>query len=135
MVWESLHLVWARILTCNWFAPCQENKAGKKHPSKYVYMNAVFLYEMPICKRCSGICWFLDSSENKMWCEIMHIFSIYLRLFFYIKVDSGFPDWDLREGVLEATGESLGGQKGEPKGGAIRGRSLVLLCFQQGKSS
>ena len=51
----------------------------------------------------------------------MHIFSIYLRLFFYIKVDSGFPDWDLREGVLEATGESLGGQKGEPKGGAKRG--------------
>ena len=78
----------------------------------------------------------------------MHIFSIYLRLFFYIKVDSGFPDWDLREGVLEATGESLGAQKGEPKGrakrgsqkgepkgGAKRGRSLVLLCFQQGKSS
>ena len=65
----------------------------------------------------------------------MHIFSIYLRLFFYIKVDSGFPDWDLREGVLEATGESLGGQKGEPKGKAKRGRSLVLLCFQQGKSS
>ena len=51
----------------------------------------------------------------------MHIFSIYLRLFFYIKVDSGFPDLDLREGVLEATGESLGGQKGEPKGGAKRG--------------
>ena len=51
----------------------------------------------------------------------MHIFSIYLRLFFYIKVDSGFPDWDLREGVLEATGESLGGQKGDPKGRAKRG--------------
>ena len=55
----------------------------------------------------------------------MHIFSIYLRLFFYIKVDSEFPDWDLREGLLEATveslGESLGGQKGEPKGGAKRG--------------
>ena len=51
----------------------------------------------------------------------MHIFSIYLRLFFYIKVDSGFPDWDLREGVLEATGESLGAQKGEPKGIAKRG--------------
>ena len=51
----------------------------------------------------------------------MHIFSIYLRLFFYIKVDSGFPDWDLREGVLEDTRESLGGQKGEPKGGAKRG--------------
>ena len=51
----------------------------------------------------------------------MHIFSIYLRLFFYIKVDSGFPDWDLREGVLEATGESLGAQKGEPKGRAKRG--------------
>ena len=84
-------------------------------------MNAIFLFEMPICERCSGICWFLDSSENKMWWEIMHIFSIDLILFFYIKVDSGFPDWDLREGVLEATGESLGGQKGEPKGGAKRG--------------
>ena len=51
----------------------------------------------------------------------MHIFSIYLRLFFYIIVDFRFPNWDLREGVLEATGESLGGQKGEPKGRAKRG--------------
>ena len=51
----------------------------------------------------------------------MHIFSIYLRLSFYIKVDSEFPDWDLREGLLEVTGESLGGQKGEPKGGAKKG--------------
>ena len=78
----------------------------------------------------------------------MHIFSIYLRLFFYIKVDSGFPDWDLREGVLEDTRESLGGQKGEPKGWAKRGsqkgelkggakreRARVLHGGQQGKSS
>ena len=65
----------------------------------------------------------------------MHIFSIYLRLFFYIKVDSGFPDIGLREGILKVTGESLRGQKGEPKGGAERGRSLVLLWFQQERVS
>ena len=40
-----------------------------------------------------------------------------LRLFFYIKVDSGFPDIGLREGILKVTGESLGGQMGEQKGG------------------
>ena len=59
----------------------------------------------------------------------MHILSICLRLFFYIKVDSGFPDLGLREGILKVTGESLGGQRGEPKGGAERGRSVPSFAL------
>ena len=104
------------FLTCNSFAHSQNNKADTKHP-QYLSMILVFLCVMTISRRASGGC-----KSEKLKCYEKTCTSFESFIVFDLKVDSGFPD--------RCLGEALKEQKGEPKRGAKRGRSLVLLCFQ-----
>ena len=111
------------FLTCNSFAHSQNNKADTKHP-QYLSMILVFLCEMPISRRFSGVC---KSEKNEMFWKDLYILWIFYCLWFDLKVDSGFPDRFLGKPWRSQRGS----QKGEQKGGATRGSFQFCFIFNK----